>query len=72
MEKKNTRRQAAASRTVKRFWNDLMTNEDAEMKDRLKASEYLAKAFDLFKEKPEEIPSSDVAVTIRYEEDPKS
>jgi len=68
LAEKKTRVRSAA-RTVQRFWTELMVNESADMKDRLKASEFLAKSFELFDKKGEETqPESDVSVTVQYKE----
>ena len=58
-----------AKQTVQKFWTELMGNEDADMKDRLKASEFLAKSFELFGQKPSEESESDVSVTVHYREE---
>ena len=66
MAQRNARK---AKRTVQQFWTELMGNESADMKDRLKASEFLAKSFELFGQKPSDEAESDVSVTVRYGED---
>jgi phage terminase small subunit len=38
---------------TKRFWTEILRDEDADMKDRLKASEYIAKTNGAFVEKKE-------------------
>lgn len=69
-EKKTPSKRTKAKETaVQRFWTELMDNEEADMKDRLKASEFLAKSFELFDKKPAESSDGDVAVQVRYGEE---
>ncbi len=72
MAEKKTRRRLAA-RTVQKFWAKLMENDTADMKDRLKASEFLAKSMDLFEHSTERSQTngevSDVEVTVSYKEE---
>ncbi len=73
MAEKKTRRLGA--RTVQSFWAALMENDSADMKDRLKASEFLAKSMDLFLSPTDKNHSSgetaadDVEITVNYGED---
>ncbi len=57
-------------KAVQEFWTALMSDPAAEMKDRLKASENLAKSLEMFSPKGEDAPpESDVSVTVHYKED---
>ncbi len=73
MAEKKTRRLGA--RTVQSFWASLMENDGADMKDRLKASEFLAKSMDLFQPPTDksrdsgDVATDDVEITVNYGED---
>ena len=50
---------------VKEFWTEVLRKEDAELKDRLKASEYIAKTNGAFLEKIEHSGSVNSEVSIK-------
>ena len=52
--------------TAVAFWEQLLNDPEADIKDRLKASEFLAKAQKTFADEP--IPDRDLNVTIRVVE----
>lgn len=56
---------------VKEFWTNILRNEEVEFKDRLKASEYIAKTNAAFIEKVESNNKNDSTITIKLEGDLK-
>lgn len=53
VNKKIESNRIADTEEIKRFWTDMLRNEEVEVKNRLKASEYLAKTRALFIDKVE-------------------
>ncbi|PEE43848.1 terminase [Priestia megaterium] len=59
----------ADMREVKEFWTSMVRNNKLEPKDRLKASEYIAKTNGAFLEKVEHTGDMDLNIVIDYGED---
>jgi phage terminase small subunit len=52
---------------VKKFWSETIWNEEADLKHRLKASEYIAKTNAAFIEKQEVKSDIDATITVKME-----
>jgi phage terminase small subunit len=52
---------------VKKFWSDTIWNDEADLKHRLKASEYIAKTNAAFIEKQEVKSDVDATITVKME-----
>ena len=61
----------ASMTEVKEFWTNILRNEEVEFKDRLKASEYIAKTNAAFIEKVESKNKNDSTIRIKLEGDLK-
>ena len=59
----------ASMEEVKQFWADTMRNEENDLKDRLKASEYIAKTNAAFVEKREITGNSVINVSLVDDDD---
>jgi phage terminase small subunit len=57
----------ASMEEVKQFWTNTMRNEETELKDRLKASEYIAKTNAAFIEKQQISGGTDNTLTVVFD-----